>query len=343
MALKKLFVCEFITGGGLIGQALPDSLVKEGTLMRDSLLYDLSCLPYQVRTTLDERLSNPKHGGDCIKVSAGDDVWQVWKEQIKQADAVWLIAPETDGMLHYLTQVATHTTLAFLTQNCAIPGMEGALILGCGLESIEITSDKLATYLAFKQADILTLPTYTHENWTKGAGSWLAKPNDGAGCEETVYFDNANSLMHWLIQNKKLETHVIQPFKTGVPASISCVMYRGQAQLLSCNRQLIEMNHHELNYRGSEINGMCQHWQAFERIANDIARAIPDLAGYVGIDVIVDEGEIFVLEINPRLTTSYAGLREAIGANPAELIINTLTDPNFKWPALQQNIVTVHV
>ena len=347
LELKKIFVCEFITGGGLNAQSLPDSLAKEGALMRDALLYDLSSLPYHISTTVDARLSKPKYCAESITVNAGDDIWQVWKTQMQSVDAVWVIAPETDGILHYFTQIAALQPQGLSSQNTLAKTdyacLKGKLVLGCGLESIEITSDKFATYLALKQADILTLPTYTYRNWPKGEGAWLAKPNDGAGCEDTVYYDNAENLMQWLVQHNKLLTHVIQPYKRGVPASISCVMYRGKAQLLSCNTQLIDINQHQLSYKGSIINGMSEHWQAFERLANDIASAIPDLAGYVGVDVIVNGGEIYVLEINPRLTTSYVGLREATGANPAELIINTLTNANFKWPKLQQNIVSVHV
>jgi predicted ATP-grasp superfamily ATP-dependent carboligase len=326
--IKKIFVCEFITGGGLCGEQLPDSLAKEGALMRDALLRDLSSLPYRVTTCIDARLSRPEHCNECIVVNAGDNVWQLWQAQIKLADAVFLIAPETDGMLHYLTQIAA---------------LESALVLGCGLFSIEISSEKLLTYLALQQADILTLPTYTFENWPKGAGPWLAKPNDGVGCAETVCYDDAEDLMHWLIENKKQLTHVIQPYQTGTSASISCVMYRGRAHLLSCNTQIIDINNHALSYKGGVINGMKTHWQALELLANKIAATLPDLAGYVGIDVIVNDGEIFVVEINPRLTTSYVGLRAATGANPAELIINTLTQPDFIWPSLQQNQVEIHV
>lgn len=296
--------------------------------MRDALLHDLSSLPYRVSTTVDARLSNPKYCDECVKVSAGDDVWQVWKTQMQSADAVWLIAPETNSILHDLTQIAA---------------LLGKLVLGCGLLSIEITSDKLATYLALKQADILTLPTYTYQHWPGSDSGWLAKPNDGAGCEDTVYYDDAENLMHWLVQNNKLLTHVIQPYQMGVPASISCVIHNAKAQLLSCNLQLIEINNHRLSYKGSIVNGLREHWQALEVLANQIASAIPSLAGYVGIDVIVDKDEIFVLEINPRLTTSFAGLREATGTNPAELIINTLTMPDYKWPKLQQDIVSIHV
>ena len=330
--LNKILVCEFITGGGLCGEALPASLAREGALMRDALLRDLSTLGYAVFTTVDARLMPPLN---CLslKVKADDDIWQLWQTQIAQADAVFLIAPETDGVLHYLTQMAT---------------LQGKLVLGCGLDAIASTSDKMATYLALKLAGIATIATFDAAYWIQHEAlieniTWLAKPNDGAGCEATICFNNAENLMQWLVQNNKQNTHIIQPFQAGQPASISCVMHQGRAQLLSCNTQIINIENHMLIFKGVIVNGMRDYWQPFEQIANQIAKAFPSLAGYVGIDVIVQEDKVLVLEINPRLSTSYAGLRESIGANPAELIINTLTNPDYNWPSLQQKVVTIHV
>jgi predicted ATP-grasp superfamily ATP-dependent carboligase len=302
--------------------------------MRDALLRDLSSLDYIVSTTVDARLNLPEHCAECVEVQADDDVWQIWREQISLVDAVFLIAPETDGLLHYLTQIAT---------------MEGKLILGCGLTSVKVTSDKMATYLALEAAGFAVIPTYTFEYWPKSHWIWLAKPNDGAGCSDTACFNNADTMQDWIERNKKQHTHVIQPFQPGKSASISCVMHRGKAQLLSCNTQKIEIVNHMLSYKGGVINGMRDHWTQFELLANNIAQAFPDLAGYVGIDVIVDvdeyleHSEIHIVEINPRFTTSYIGLREAIGANPIELIINMLTNSNFEWPKLQQNQVQIDV
>jgi predicted ATP-grasp superfamily ATP-dependent carboligase len=331
--IKKIFVCEFITGGGLCAAHLSESLTHEGALMRDSLLRDLSELPYSVSTTVDARLNAPKNCAECFVVQADDDVWQIWKAQVKAADAVFIIAPETDGTLHYLTQMA---------------GLESAQVLGCGLNSIAIASDKMATYLALEAANIATIPTYTLENWPKSHWIWLAKPNDGVGCSDTACFNNADDLQDWIVRNDKQLTHVIQAYQPGDSASISCVMKKGKAHVLSCNTQEIEINNHMLSYKGGIVNGMREHWQQFELVANQVAKALPDLAGYVGIDVIVDDGnigadEIIVVEINPRLTTSYIALREATGKNPAELIINTLTNPRAKWPKLQQNQVRIDV
>jgi predicted ATP-grasp superfamily ATP-dependent carboligase len=44
----------------------------------------------------------------------------------------------------------------------------------------------------------------------------------------------------------------------------------------------------------------------------------------VGIDLVdTDEGPV-VLEVNPRLTTSYVGLADTIGTNPAGLVLDLL-------------------
>ena len=300
--------------------------------MRDALLQDLSELPYEISTTYDVRLSPPELCAACVAVNKNDDVWQIWQVQMQAADAVWLIAPETGGILKKLTQMAVSIKLNDL---------QGILVLGCGLASIEIASKKMATYLALAAAGVTSIPTYTYENWPKSHWIWLAKPNDGAGCSDIACFNNPDDLEDWVEDNHKQITHVIQAFQPGDAASISCVMRHGKAYLLSCNTQHIEINNQMLSYTGGVINGMRDYWPQFEFIANKIAQALPSLAGYVGIDVIVDDDEIIVVEINPRLTTTYVGMRESIGANPAELIINTLTQSNFAWPTLQRNLVSI--
>jgi predicted ATP-grasp superfamily ATP-dependent carboligase len=353
MPIKKIFVCEFITGGGLCDETLPESLVKEGTLIRDALLQDLSELSYEVSTTYDVRFDAPVLCATCVAVNKNDDVWQIWQLQMQAADAVWLIAPETGDILKKLTQMAEEPKLNGLQPQGLSPQnipakagysyVKGPLVLGCGTASIEVTSNKMATYLALEAAGIPSIPTYNFEDWPKRHWIWLAKPNDGVGCSDTACFNNPDDLEDWIEDNHKQMTHVIQAFQPGEAASISCVMRHGKAQLLSCNTQHIEINNQMLSYAGGMVNGMRDYWPQFEFIANKIAQMLPSLAGYVGIDVIVDDDEIIVVEINPRLTTTYAGMRESISANPAELVINTLTNPDFVWPTLQRNLVSIDV
>jgi len=80
------------------------------------------------------------------------------------------------------------------------------------------------------------------------------------------------------------------------------------------------------------------------RLAQRTVVAIPGLWGYVGIDVLLTAAGPVVVEVNPRLTTSYAGLHAAIGVNPAELVLGLL-DGREPPPmlALGRRAVEVHV
>jgi predicted ATP-grasp superfamily ATP-dependent carboligase len=53
--------------------------------------------------------------------------------------------------------------------------------------------------------------------------------------------------------------------------------------------------------------------------------ALPDLGGYVGADVVLGEANDgstdWLIEINPRLTTSYLGLRALAEGNLAQLLV----------------------
>jgi predicted ATP-grasp superfamily ATP-dependent carboligase len=45
---------------------------------------------------------------------------------------------------------------------------------------------------------------------------------------------------------------------------------------------------------------------------------LPGLQGYVGVDLVLTNQEAWLMEINPRLTTTYIGLRQVIQLNLAQ-------------------------
>ena len=49
--------------------------------------------------------------------------------------------------------------------------------------------------------------------------------------------------------------------------------------------------------------------------------AIPGLCGYVGVDLVLTKSEAVVIEVNPRLTTAYLGVRSALAENVAAMAI----------------------
>ena len=66
----------------------------------------------------------------------------------------------------------------------------------------------------------------------------------------------------------------------------------------------------------------------FKLFTQDIINNFDGYYGFFGIDAILDKNDnIFLLEINPRLTTSYIGLRSSLGFNPAVF----LEDIDYKF------------
>ena len=55
---------------------------------------------------------------------------------------------------------------------------------------------------------------------------------------------------------------------------------------------------------------------------NPFLAAIPELWGIIGVDIIDSKNGLQVLEVNPRITTSYVGLKESTGLNPAALVLD---------------------
>jgi predicted ATP-grasp superfamily ATP-dependent carboligase len=111
---------------------------------------------------------------------------------------------------------------------------------------------------------------------------------------------------------------------TGEAASLSLLCQDGAALLLACNRQDVVERDGRLRYLGSTVAGLEARRRCYQPLAERVARAMPGLWGYVGIDLVDTPDGAVVLEVNPRLTTSYVGLRRSLGVNPAELVLALL-------------------
>jgi len=325
---------------------LSESLVKEGTLMRDALLRDLNVLKqYQLITLHDMRLAPSEYAQKSMAVAAGE-FKKVFKNALKQADLVWLIAPETDG------------TLLELTEQCLTTEEKesDAFLLGSGFDATLTGTSKSLSFEAMQAAHIFTLPVYAGEDLMQpdcydtlsqqNISQWVAKPEDGAGCEGIRVFDSLHDLKLWITEDNRYLNYLAQPYQAGVAASFSMLCRDGKSWLLSCNQQHISLDGSQFKLTGITVNGMLPYWQRFETIARKIAKMLPDALGYVGVDVIVDvenNDKIYVVEINPRLTTSYIGLHEALNYNPAKLILDCVLNDKFEMPVLARKQVEIQL
>ena len=304
----RIFICEFITGGGLQEAELPRTLVQEGDLMIKALLSDLLNAGYNdLFCTRDIRLQIIQP--DIETVWAEKNIWQVWKDCMNDCDAIWIIAPETDGVLYELTCMSVQS---------------GCMLLGCDPEAVKLATSKKQTLDFLSRNHILCVPVV--KDFTQisdQAVGWVIKPDDGVGAESCYLYTDQDSLHQYMLQHN-LEKFVVQEYIQGIPASISMVCYRGKTIVLGCNQQLFTFNNGKGLLSGIIVNGLVEFTEQFTNIAEQVSTVIKGLSGYVGIDLIVTDQGPLVLEINPRLTTAYAGLRQSLNCNPAELVISTV-------------------
>lgn len=300
----RVFICEFVTAGGLRGQDLPETLVPEGTRMRDALMRDILALPGvgSVLLAHDDRLPAPQDSS--IPVAAGDDPWAVWAELATGADVVWPVAPETHGLLARL--------IALMQDKCSH-------VVACDLAAVELCSSKLLTARQLAMAGLPHVPTFRAEAPPPElTGPVVTKPDDGAGCENTRRWAS-------LADAPRDPDLIIQPFVAGTPASLSVLVRPEGTTLLTVNRQHLTETDGVLSLSGLTV-GAAARDERLARLAQAVAATFPGLAGIIGIDVILTDAAPVVVEVNPRITTSYAGLHQALAVNPAAFLPQFIRD-----------------
>ena len=303
----RLFICEFITGGGLQDKELPDTLAREGNMMLEAVISDLLDMGItDIITTRDDRLDALSLSVTQIAIKG--DIYSTWQSCMNDADAVLIIAPESEDVLLNLTLMAEQSECYHL---------------GSSSISVHTASSKLKTANLLSKNNIPCIETSSLKDKTipENLNGWVIKPDDGVGAEDCYFCADVKALDR-LKDSICTENFVIQKYVSGIPASLSMICYQGKAQLLACNKQEFSFDNGKGKLKGLVVNGLLDQWSVFDTIAQDIARADKELWGYIGIDLIVTETGPVVVEINPRLTTSYVGLRESLALNPAELIVS---------------------
>ena len=304
----RVFAFEFFSGGGLAGRPLPTSLANEGDLMLTTLAGELAELPgVDVIVGRDPRLP-PVPGCGILLPLPGEHPIDHFRRGVAASDAAWPTAPESGGTLERLARA----TLA-----------AGRILLGSRPEAVRLTASKHATSRALRERSIEAVPTFAaRDPIIPLSGPWVVKPDDGAGCEDTVIVeDSAAATARLALDPARL---VAQPWIDGDALSLSLLCAGGACRLLSCNRQEVAVRNGRVSLRAIQVNALPDRAGLFSGLAERIAAAVPGLWGYVGVDLVLTRRGPVVLEINPRLTTSYAALRRALGVNTAGLVLDLL-------------------
>ena len=292
---RNVLIFEYVTGGGFSIENVPKSLANEGKMMVDALLENFAALPFNV---------------SVMKKDNALTVDDNFKTQLQAVDAVWVIAPEFDGILETFCR---HVEIA------------DKKLLTSPSHAVAIVANKFDTFMRLKAEEIQTVPT---EIFRKHAiydetREWIIKPIDGAGAENTFLMTSPKNWSHLPPLDKPL---IIQPHIDGEKLSLSCIVDRGNAVLLCVNLQIFDVLNNGFHLKTIHVNEREDKNGDYLKIASQVAKAFPDLWGYIGIDLIQTPQACFVLEINPRLTTSFVQIESKLGINVAEIVMSLCYD-----------------
>lgn len=137
----------------------------------------------------------------------------------------------------------------------------------------------------------------------------IVKPRHGAGCEGVAVVHGRGDAER--LARSLREPLVVQELIEGVHASVSLLSNGSRAAPLSVNAQLIEWAPGP-RYDGSLVPLALE--EGVDEALREGVRAAEALRlrGYVGVDVVIGPRGAYIVEVNPRLTTSYVALRRVL-------------------------------
>jgi len=294
---------------GDVGPAAVSTVMAEGAAMLAALLRDASrdarldvtlLVDALAPQSLVDRLQACHATARIRRVAAGDDVAAV-ADAAAEADWTIVVAPETAGLL--AARVA------------AVRRM-GGRAAACGPRFLELAGDKQATATALAAVGV---PVPAGRVLSAGeplpAGFHLpavSKARDGVGCAGLEIVRSPERVGPACGERR------IEPFVPGIPVGVSCLCGPGGIVPLAPVRQRFSSGDRP-RYAGGLVGEACAWRGRAEALAVAAIAAVmrrggegADAGGWVGVDMVLgdrdDGGGDRVLEVNPRLTTSFVGL-----------------------------------
>jgi predicted ATP-grasp superfamily ATP-dependent carboligase len=295
----KIAVLEHFTS--LRPREQDEARVAEGRAMRDAVVVDLGGVA----------------GTEVVVVERRRD----FGAALLLAEAALVVAPEGGGVLERL---------------CRRVERSGRLLLGPSARAVRLLADKHRTGTVLSAAGVPT-PRARLVRFAGAARELRAlhpplvlKPRDGCGCEGVALVRRARDIPGALARVRRATARgdcVAQEHVAGTPASVSLVV-SDRVLDLGLNLQRLRRGP-GFTYLGGET--FWPHPLAAEarRVARAavaaLAAACPGVRGYLGVDLVIGRDRVSVIEVNPRLTTSYVGLRRSIRDNIAGLLVDAVS------------------
>ena len=113
---------------------------------------------------------------------------------------------------------------------------------------------------------------------------------------------------------------IVQPYISGSAVSVAFILGSSGMLALPISYQDLSTDG-RFSYHGGALPFPAPPSVRVVETATQAVRSIAGLQGYVGVDMVVGPAGATVIEINPRLTTSYVGYRALAQSNLAHAIL----------------------
>ena len=304
--MMRVFVYEHLSGAG--SAIAGAELLGAGLAMRDAVVHDLlRAGDLRVSVAADHAALAVPAAALRVQAQPGTSAADFVAHQARLHDRVWVIAPETDGVLGQLQRA-----------------VGAGPWLGCAAEAIALASSKRATLARAAARGVLTPLAFAT---SRASSRWVVKPDDGAGAVATRVHDTLAAASNDAESRRRRgESATLEAWVAGEPLSLSLLCSAGRTELLSVNRQQLVVDAAgELSFTGVQIAALPRddvRAAALDVWAQTLVGAITGLCGFVGVDLVwhPQRGPVLI-EINPRVTVAYVGLSAALGRNLAKAVL----------------------
>ncbi len=293
--------------------------------MLKGLTSDFKNAGHNVTAMLDYRVEkfNPRLNIDnrVIVFSKSD---QMLADALRGIEAIYVVAPESNGILQTIVKSIEDTELISL--NCQSKAIERTAHKPTLLKHVKSLGLNVAETLLVKKTNLAKIKQDISD---KLGFPVVVKPVNGAGCSCLSIVRNAKQIPAAIkkIEQESPDTPIlVQKLIEGISASVSVISTGIEAVPVSLNRQNVTL--------ASPYSISCYHGGALPldnpikeeafAVAKRVVESFKGLKGYIGVDIVIAKDKVVVIEVNPRLTTSYVGLRNVLNFNLAQAILESL-------------------
>jgi predicted ATP-grasp superfamily ATP-dependent carboligase len=323
----KILIYEHLSAGGFREEGASLSVLSEGFGMLRTAAEDAKSAGHAVTAILDgkiARLSPSLEADRKITVHSLPEAEIALFKAVDDADATYIIAPETENKLEQLVRkVEKNRVLSLNSTSTAIAQAADKLSFQRHAAKLGLATPKTLTFTIRDSPDRVAGTVGEKIGFPA-----VLKPTESAGCEALGVINDKEQLEAAVA---KLSSHtssffIVQQPIQGIAASVTIISNGTEARPITLNKQNIALKtpNEESNYNGGATPLDNKLKAAAFAATKQLVESIEGLHGYVGVDLVLTESKPVVIEVNPRLTTSYVGVRRIVKLNLMQATINAV-------------------